>query len=65
MTDKEKVDFYERWLMTLDNLNPEIRAKINGASIAFTGKYVAVNVHGLVSVEETDSRWAPIVKDDE
>ena len=58
MTDSEKLDFYERWLKALDNLCPEIRGKINSMSITFTGQYVAVNVHGLVSIEKTENeRW--------
>lgn len=58
MTDKEKIDFYERWIKVLDNLCADSRAKVNGASIAFTGKYIAINVNGMVSIEETENeRW--------
>lgn len=58
MTDKEIIDFYERWLKCLDNLMPEARAKTNSASIALTGKYIGVDINGIVEIHDTDNeRW--------
>lgn len=58
MSDKEKIDFYERWLKTLDSLCPEARGKVNSASIPLTGQFIAVDATGLVSVEMTKAeRW--------
>lgn len=63
MTDKEKVDFYERWIKCLDNLCPEARAKTNSASISMTGQYVGVNVHGIVDICVTENdRWKTSAK---
>jgi len=58
MTDKERIDFYERWIKALDNLDSNVRGKVNAQCIAFTGMYIGVNVNGLVTIETTENdRW--------
>lgn len=51
----EDLDFLARWLRVMNDVTGEnIRGKINGISIAFTGKFIAIDASGFISVEEVE-----------
>ncbi len=53
MTSAE-LDFLKRWIVVLDRVAPDARAKVNGVTIPLTRMYVGVDVRGEVSVNTVE-----------
>jgi len=51
----DDLDFIARWLRVMNDVTGEnIRGKVNGISINFTGKFIAIDSNGFISVEEVE-----------
>ena len=51
----EDLDFLARWLRTMNDITCEnIRGKVNSITINFTGKFIAVDANGFISVQEVE-----------
>lgn len=51
----EDLDFIARWLRTMNDITSEnIRGKVNGISINFTGKFIAIDANGFISVQKVE-----------
>lgn len=47
---QEELDFLINWLNVLFRCDSDIRGKVNSYSIAFTGKFVAVDQSGVIQI---------------
>jgi len=51
-----ELDFLCNWLNVLFQVNPELRGKINGYSIALTGRVVGVDQSGTISICKVEGK---------
>lgn len=52
----DDMEFFKRWVSALDRIDPDARAKVNGVSIALTGKFVAIDSYGRVEISGVDNQ---------
>lgn len=50
ISTQEELDFLIDWLQVLFQVNPDIRGKINGYSIALTGKFVGIDQSNTIQI---------------
>jgi len=59
---EKEIEFMRNWIAVLDTMYPGDRGKVNAVSISLTGKFLAIDQSGRVTVEEverTDSSYRP------